>query len=138
MKVDIRHVEKSQGLIFRKTLYGVTVAVSFNEEEKQIIRQRGIEREIVLDRDAPADVDAKKHAERGLVRKIATAAVKGIDANHFALTFGKLMNGPDTYFHRTLVDAKMYEEDLREALVVAKAYITESAGIEQKSDSFEL
>jgi hypothetical protein len=138
MKVDIKHVEKSQGLVFRKTLHGIALTVTFTEEEKQIVRQRGLERQTILERDPPADVDADKHANRGLVKKLATAAISGIDANHFGLTIGKLMKGTDTYFVRTPLEAKQYEEDLRENLPVLKSFITENAGIEQKSDSFEL
>jgi hypothetical protein len=138
MRVEINHVEKSQGLVFKKTLYGVSISVTFSEEEKQIIKQRGIERVVILERDPPADVDAEKHANRGLAAKLVTAAMKGRDANHFDLTIGKLLNGRDTYFMHTIVNAKNYEQALRDSMVDLKGYITESAGVEQKSDSFEL
>ena len=139
MKVDINHVEKKQGLVFGKTLHGVALTVTFNEEEEQIIRQRKLEREMILDRGAPADVNAEKHANRGLAKKLMTAAVKGIDANHFALTIGKLLNGTDTYFFETPLEAKDYVAHLREeTLPLLKALIVENAEIEQKSDSFEL
>ena len=138
MKVDIKHVEKSQGLIFKTKFYGVAVTVVFNEEEKQIIKSSGIGRQIILERGIPVDVDAEKHANRGLASKLLTAAIKGADANNFHLTIGKLLNGTDTYFLPTIVDAKSYEVELREGLVELKEYITHSAAIEEKSASFEL
>lgn len=138
MRVDIKHVEKKQGLVFKKTLHGVTISVTFSEEEKQIINDRKLQRDIVLDRPPPADVDAEKHANRGLATKILTAAVKGADANHFGLTIGKLMNGPDTYFVETPLEAKAYEAELRDKLTELKSYIMANEGVEQKSDSFEL
>jgi len=138
MRVDINHVEKSQGLVFKKKLFGVSIRVTFSEEEKAIIGERKLHRTVVLDRPPPADVDAEKHAKRGLAAKIATAAVKGIDANHFHLTIGKLLNGPDTYFVETPSDAKHYEAELREILPNLKGYLVDNEGIEQKSDSFEL
>lgn len=138
MKVDIKHVEKSQGLIFKKTFHGVALTVTFSEEEKQIVKKRGLEMQSIFDRDPPADVDADKHAQRGLAAKLVTAAVKGRDANGFWLTINKLMKGTDTYYLRTPIEAKQYEVELRERLPVLKEYIQENAGVEQKSDSFEL
>ena len=138
MRVEIQHVEKSQGLVFKKKFYGVTIRVTFSEEEKQIIDDRKLGRIVILERPAPADVDAEKHANRGLATKLLTAAVKGIDANHFSLTIGKLVSGPDTYHFDTIVEAKEYEEALRESMHDLKGYITASEGVAQKSDSFEL
>ena len=138
MKVDIKHVEKSQGLIFKTRFYGVAVTVTFNEEEKQIIEQRKLHRTVILERRAPADVDEEAHANRGLASKILTAAVKGADANNFHLTIGKLLKGTDTYFVPTIVLAKGYEVELRESMHDLKGYISASEKIEQKSDSFEL
>ena len=138
MKIDIEHVEKSQGMVFKKTLHGVAINVQFNEEERQIIEQRGLQRQSILDRDAPAEVDAEKHANRGVAKKLVTAAVSGLDANHFDLTIGKLMKGTDTYFMHTPLQAKEYEDELRERLPLLKNYIMGNAEIEQKSDSFEL
>lgn len=138
MKINIKHVEKSQGLIFRKHLHGVELQVQFSAEEKAIISERNLERVVLLDRDAPPDVDAEKHANRGLTRKIATAAMKGFDANHFGLTFNKLMRGPDTYFFYTPIEAKNYEQILKEeTLPDAKAYL-EGNKATGTSDSFEL
>lgn len=138
MKVDISHVEKKQGMVFKKTLHGVTVHVQFNDEEKTIIDQRNLKNTLVLERGIPADVNAEKFENRGLTKKLVTAAVSGRAANHFHLTISKLLNGPDTYFTETPGQAKDYEAELKEALPKLKDYIMDNAGIEQKDSSFEL
>ncbi len=138
MKVDIQHVEKSKGMVFKKKLHGVALTITFSEEEKAIIEQRKIGGDIIVERGVPADVDVDKHENRGLMKRVATAAVKGADANHFHLTFNKLLRGTDTYFFETPLEAKEYEQVLREKLPEAKEYIMANQAIDQKSDTFEL
>lgn len=138
MKVDIGHIEKSQGLIFKKTLYGVALTVTFSEEEREIITSRRLEHDRILERGAPADVNAEKHARRGVARKLATVATGGRDALTFDLTVAKLLKGTDTYFFDTPLEAKEYTEQLRVILPRFKQYIVENAGIEEKRESFEL
>lgn len=139
MKVDIRHVEKTQGLVFKKTFHGVTLAVRFSGEETAIIEERGLKNTMVLERDVPADVNAEKHQKTNIAVKIAKAAMAGdVNANNFHLTIGKLVRGPDTYFFETPLEAKEYEAELREKLPQLKDHLLGNASIEQKSDSFEL
>lgn len=138
MKVDILHTEKSTGLIFRKKHHGITVRVDFSEEERAIIKRRKMERDVVMERDYPSDVNAEKHANRSLGRVVATAVVAGRDANHFHLTIGRLLKGPDTYFVSSPIEAKTYEANLMADLEILKRYITENEGITQTSQSFEL
>ena len=137
MKVTINHVEKTQGMIFKKTLHGVELSVAFNEEELAIIRERKLEGDIIVERGVPADVDAEKHANRGLASKLATAALSGADANHFHLTIGKLMKGTDTYFFETPLEAKEYDEHLRDTLPNFKNYLLANAE-KGEGGSFEL
>ncbi len=138
MKVNISHKEKTHGLVFKKTLHGVALQVNFSAEELAIIHERKLSRVVLLERDVPADVDKESHSNRGLVRKIATAAVNGIDANHFDLTFGKLIRGKDEYFFNTPIEAKSYAEELKtDTLPLAKAYL-EGDKTTGESDSFEL
>ncbi len=126
------------GMIFKKVLHGVELSVMFSEEEKAIIADRKLDRTILRERDAPADVDAEKHANRGLARKLVTAAVAGRDANNFHLTFGKLLRGADIYFFETPIEAKDYIAELKsEVLPLAKAYL-EGNKEAASSDSFEL
>ena len=138
MRIDIQHVEKSKGLVFRKTLHGVALTVQFSGEEEAIIKTRRLGNDVIVERGAPADVDAEKHASRGLMKKIATAAVKGMDGNNFHLTATKLMRGTDTYFFNTPLEAKEYEEHIREVLPNFKEHLLGNAEIANKSDSFEL
>ncbi len=138
MKVNIEHVEKISGVVFRKRLHGVALSVKFSEEEHAIITQRGLERDMVLERGVPADVNAEKHEKRGMVKKLATAAVMGRDANHYHLTIGKLLQGTDTFFFDTPLEAKTYEQALHEVLPEVKEYIMGNESIEKKSGSFEL
>ena len=137
MKVSISHAEQSKGLLFKKTLHNVICDVQFSEEEQQIITERSLEGDVVLERDVPADVDAEKHANRGLGKKLMTAAISGRDANHFHLTIGKLMRGPDTYAVGTPIEAKVYEEELVERLRSLKGYLEGNATVAE-GPSFEL
>lgn len=138
MKVDIKHVEKSQGLVFKKKFYGVALTIVFNEEEKAIIEERDLRKYSVVERDTPADVDEEKHEKRGLMKKLATAVVSGSDANHFHLTLNKLMNGTDTYYFETPLEAKSYEVELKEALPILKDNIMANASTEDAGSTFEL
>ena len=137
MQIKIEHVEKKQGLIFKKTLYGVALTINFNGEEEGIIEQRKLQKDVILERGIPADVDADKHSNRGIVKVLATAAVKGMDANNFHLTINKLMVGTDTYFFETPLEAKQYEAELKELLPNFKEYIMGNAEL-GGSDTFEL
>ena len=73
-----------------------------------------------------------------MMKKLATAAIKGVDGLHYHLTINKLINGTDTYFFETPLEAKEYDATLREKLPQLKEYILGNAEIEQKSDTFEL
>ena len=138
MKVSINHIEKSTGLVFKKKLHGVELNIVFSEEEKAVINERKIGGDILLERGAPADVDVDKHANRGLAKKLATAAIKGAGANHFHLTFNKLLAGSDTFWFETPIVAKNYEELLKtDTLPNAKGYIVGNATT-GSGDSFEL
>ncbi len=141
MKVRINHVEKTTGMLRKRTHYGVIVSVVFDSTEQAIIQERGLMRDIVLERGYPSDMSdaqVEKHANRGLGAKLLKAAVSGVDSNHYHLTIGKLMQDEDVYHLSTPIEAKHYEADLKEALVQLKNYILENETIENKSDSFEL
>lgn len=141
MKVTINHVQKKTGLIRKTTHHGVAVRVDFNAEELAVIRERQLEKYGVMERGYPSDMsdtDIEKHENKGLGRKLLTAAVSGTDALHFDLTIGKLMKGEDVYFMATPVDAKSYEAELKERLVLLKDFIVGNAELEQDTESFEL
>ncbi|MGR3837891.1 MAG: hypothetical protein ACU0A2_06015 [Cognatishimia sp.] len=138
MQITIKHTEKKTGMVFKKTHYGVETAVTFNEEEKAIIESRKLQFDCILERGAPSDVDPDKHEERGLGKKLLTAAVKGRDANNFNLTINKLMKGPDVFWFTTPAEAKNYEAVLKsDSLPGLKGWLTDNAET-GGSDSFEL
>lgn len=141
MKVSITHHEKTTGMLRKKTLHGVQVLVEFSEEERSVIEARDLRYDIVLERGHSADVsDGKAMAKdnRGLGRKLLTAAVSGKDANWTDLTINKLMQGPDLYFVTTPLEAKTYEDMLKDGLVKLKGYIEGNQDVEETSTSFEL
>ena len=126
MKVTINHVQKTSGMIRKTTFHGVSVHVQFNAEELAVITERKLGHDIVLERGYPADMSdmaAEKHANRGLGRKLLTAAVSGKDANDFHLSVNKLIKGEDIYYLGTPMEAKAYEDELIDGLVKLKNWI---------------
>ena len=141
MKVTINHVQKTAGMIRKTTFHGVSLRIEFNAEEIAVIRERQLEKDVILERGYPADMSdgqIEKHANRGLGRKLLTAAVSGADANNFDLTVNKLLKGEDVYFFGTPMEAKAYEEELKEKLVMLKNWIVGNAEVEKETASFEL
>ncbi len=141
MKVSIQHTERTTGVLRRTTIHGVVVRVDFSEEEQAIIVHRNLKYDVVLERGYSAELSNKqvrKQENRGIGRKLITAAVSGMDANSTNLTINKLLKGPDTYFLDTPLEAKVYEDELRKRLVQLKDYIVGNEGIVTKSSSFEL
>lgn len=138
MKVDIKNVEKRIGGMFRKrTVHGATLTVTFSEEEKGVIEERDLRHYVIVDRSVPIDVDDIAFENRGLVRKLATAAIKGVDANNFNLTINKLMKGPDTYFIGDPLAAKNYIEEIKNSMTQLKYLIDQNTEIAE-DESFEL
>ena len=142
MKVTINHVQKKSGMIRKTTHHGVSVKVEFNTEETAVIQERKLEKDIVVERGYPSDMSDKAQLAntkiKGLGKKLLTAAVSGTDALHFHLTIGKLMKGEDVYFLSTPLEAKAYEDELKEKLVQLKEYIMGNAVVETETSSFEL
>jgi len=141
MKVTINHVQKSTGMIRKTTHHGVAVKVEFNAEELAVIRERRLERDIVVERGYSSDVSdraAMKNENRGLGGKLLKAAVSGADSLSTDLTVTKLMNGEDVYFLGTPVEAKEYEALVKDGLVNLKDWIEGNAAVEQETSSFEL
>ena len=141
MKVTINHVQKTSGMIRKTTFHGVSVQVQFNAEELAVITERQLGHDIVLERGYPADMSdmaIEKHANRGLGRKLLTAAVSGKDANDFHLSVNKLIKGEDTYYLGTPMEAKAYEDELKDGLVKLKNWIVGNAAVETETASFEL
>lgn len=137
MKVSIKNVDKSKGLVFKNKLYGVETHVIFTEEEKAIIKERNLTHMVLMDRGVPADVDPEKHAKRGLVKLAATAVIHGRDANNFDLTPATMLRGPDTYFMFNEHERNQYHEEMRNALKQLK-HLIDSTAETAEDESFEL
>jgi hypothetical protein len=141
MKVQINHVEKKTGMIRKTTHHGVSVRVTFDATETAIIKERKLERDVILERGYSSDVsdsNIEKAETRSLGRALFTAAVSGRDALTTHLTINKLMTGEDVFYLGTPMEAKAYEEELKGCLVKCKGWIVGNESVEQKSDTFEL
>ena len=124
MSVSIEHSESTTGLFAKKTFHVVTLSVEFSEEEKHIIAQRKLEKDLILERGVPADRNPREF--------------DGLE-DVFNLRIGTLIrNRFDKYAFTSPLEAKQYEAKLRELMPDLKAYIMGNQGIEQKSASFEL
>lgn len=137
MKVDIKNVEKTQGLVFKKKFYGVETKVTFSEVELAIIKERNLGSTIVIKRSFSADFDLEKEATKGIVRNIATAVFKGTDALIPHLTINKLVKGPDTHYFFSIDEVKTYIVQLRTQLAALKDMI-EMNERPADDESFEL
>lgn len=108
MRVAIDHCTIVKGLLFKTTYYAVDLSVAFTHEETQIIRQRKLEKTVLLE------------------RRPATAKVDDRD-DKFTLTVGRLQHGPDRFLAATPAHAKLYQEELLAALNELKGWLTLNA-----------
>lgn len=141
MKVTINHVQKTTGMIRKTTFHGVSVKVDFNTEELAIILERHLEPDVVLERGYSADLSQnqiEKQESRGVGKKLLKAAVSGFDSMSTDLTVTKLMKGEDVFYLARVVEAKEYEEQLKDGLVQLKGWIVGNAEVEKETASFEL
>lgn len=141
MKVTINHVQKTSGMIRKTTYHGVSVKVEFNAEEVAVIRERGLEPDIVLERGYSADLSQaqiEKQENRGVGKTLLKAAVSGFDSMSTNLTVAKLMKGEDVFYLGRPVEAKEYEEEVKAGLVRLKGWIEGNAEVETETSSFEL
>jgi hypothetical protein len=104
VRVTILHIEEKAGRIFKRTVHTVVCSVVFTELELQVIEQRGLENDVLMER-------------------IPTTAKKDDDPNKYVLTVGSLLNGEDRFPCRTPLSAKQYEEELTEKLESLRGYI---------------
>ncbi|WP_338548951.1 hypothetical protein [Roseovarius phycicola] len=141
MKVDIKHVQKTTGLIRKTTHHGVSVNVAFSTEELAIIRERHLEGDIVLERGYSSDLSQsqiEKRENRGIGSALFKACVSGFDSMDTNLTVTKLMKGEDVFFLGRPIEAREYEAQLKEGLVNLKGWIEGNAELETETASFEL
>lgn len=141
MKVTINHVQKTTGMIRKTTHHGVSVRVAFNPQELAVIRERHLEKDVILKRGYSSDLSdgaIDKQENRGLGKSLLKAAISGSDALNTDLTVTKLMKGEDVFYLGRPVEAKEYEEELKNGLVQLKGWIEGNAEVEKETTSFEL
>ncbi len=111
MRVSISHEAVRRGLVLKKTYYEVRLDVHFSHEEIQVIRQRNLAKTKLLD------------------RRPATARVDDRDEK-FELRLQDLMRAQsDAFLCATPSAAKIYEEELLEALAQVKLWIGDNAEV---------
>jgi len=108
MRVAIDHETVRKGLLFKTTYYVVICSVHFTHEETQIIRQRKLEKSVLLE------------------RRPATAKVDDRD-DKFTLSVAHLQRGPDRFMTATPAHAKLYQEELLAALEQLKGWLSLNA-----------
>ena len=117
MRVSINHTDKSSGLIFKTHQVEVSVAVTFSDEEQAIIKSRKLKDYVVLERQPD-----KLRRER-----IGAEAMRD-NPGMFNLHVRDLVSGrADPFFCDTPIDAKIYEQQLTEALKKLKDFIAGNA-----------
>ncbi len=122
MKVEIRNVEVTKGMIRKKTFPAVLVKVEYSEEEKAIIKQNDWNDLVLVERPLPADKDPKSFESFG--------------DDFFNLTVWKAGDG-DTYAFTNTGQAQNYINQVKEKLVKLKRAF-EGSQTEAEDESFEL
>ncbi|WP_323771754.1 hypothetical protein [Antarctobacter sp.] len=109
MRVSISHNTIRKGFLFKTTYYEVTLSVALTHEEKQIIRQRNLQKTKLVD------------------RRPATARNDDRDEK-FELRVEHLMDGRvDRFLCATPSKAKIYEENLILMLQQMKHWLSDNA-----------
>lgn len=109
MRIKITHHDLKEGRLFKNTFHEVHVTVDFTHEERQIVRQRGLSQTKIMDR-RPADARQDDPDE------------------WFELRMDHLFERkPDRFRCKTPSEAKIYEEDLVEALRMVKLWLSDNA-----------
>ena len=108
MRVSIKHTTVQKGLLFKTTYYAVDLTVHFTHEETQIIRQRKLEQSVLLQ------------------RRPATAKVDDRD-DKFTLLVAHLKQGTDRFLTANPAAAKLYQQELLQALEQLKDWLSLNA-----------
>lgn len=119
MRVKIESEETETGFIFRRPYVDVLLTVDFTHEEKQIIRQRHLMEQVLLER-LPANAQTDD------------------DPDWYALRVRHLFERrPDRHRCANPFDAKSYRADLEAAMRSLKLWLDGNAGIDA-GETFEL
>jgi hypothetical protein len=129
LKITIQHVESRKSVtLFRKaTFFDVNAMVRFSTEELSVIRARGLEDVVVLDRQPDAQA----------LRNLAAGGTATF-GNRSVLKISDLIYEVDSYSCDTPLEARAYETKLRDALRNLKAYIDANAVAKRGRETYEL
>ncbi len=109
MRIVIDHAEIQEGSVFKTTFHEVQLTVDFSHEEKQIISQRGLGEQVLLER-------------------VPASARPDDDPNWYALKVRHLLERkPDRHRCANPSDAKHYEAQLIAVLQQMKAWLEVNA-----------
>lgn len=123
MRITIEQKEKSEkGWFKAKTYYVVRCKVDFSEEELQIIKDRELGQDVVLERPPSCNLKVSEFD----------------DPRQYYLYVDDLVQRADNYACPTPFDAKEYERELEVMLRKMKAYIDQNASLDGGSRTFEL
>lgn len=112
MRVKIESEEKRGGFIFKRPYVDVLLTVDFTHEEKQIIRQRHL-------------------LEQVLIERIPAGAKPDDDPDWYALKVKYLFERkPDRHRCANPFDAKTYRANLEAALQSLKLWLDENAELD--------
>lgn len=124
MRVTIEHNQRTEGLLFKTTYYGVRCTVVFTEEEKQIIKKNKLGDYIFMQRTGGTKKMREHHRDFPGHQDIKVKDLLKADGVGYTL--------------ETPLDAKAYEQDLREHFKKLKDVIEGNQQVEKQSDTFEL
>ena len=115
MRVALSHHVVRKGFILKTTYYEVHLDVTFSHEEVQIIRQRNLAKTKLMDR-RPANARADDRDEK------------------YELLLQDLMRPRvDRFLCATPSDAKIYEDQILDALAQVKLWIGDNAEVAGRS-----
>lgn len=133
--INVSHRQGEDGILLKEQRYYVTADVHFSQEMKYVIAQRRLAKKVIMERKPPvgARYRTRVNGVYSLTTKILVAA--GLAKADFSwnLTIGMLLMGPDTYAWPTVVEAKIYTQQLHAALEDMKEYITSSANLAENT-----
>ena len=112
MRVKIEHSEQSAGFLFKRPFVDVHLTVDFTHEEKQIIRQRRLEEQLLLNR-------------------IPANAKRDDDPDWYGLRVKHLFERrPDRHRCANPSEAKEYRAELEAAMRALKLWIGDNAELD--------
>jgi hypothetical protein len=125
MRVSIEHGQKTTGLFSRTTWYTIKTVVQFTPEEKDVIKRAKLKDSVLLERVNERQAKGLSNAEFETLK------------HHYYLRVRDLIAG-DVFEVATPVEAKAYEEELKEALNNLKAHLEANETAPSGRQTFDL